>query len=160
MTLILWSEIDIIKLTRSTFQETTQRSIRESYSQVSRTQPSAKRKEKKREKKKKETLKWTRNHKKRGSIEEKKGETETELIGSRAIPRIEDRAVPRTGRPTKQMGLPDNNVHAASEIASTTGDTDRQRGFSGGIGHRRRGMRHAVARCYRIRSVHPLTGGG
>ncbi|KAK1117526.1 hypothetical protein K0M31_016561 [Melipona bicolor] len=93
-------------------------------------------------------------------LKRRKGETETELIGSRAIPRIEDRAVPRTGRPTKQMGLPDNNVHAASEIASTTGDTDRQRGFSGGIGDRRRGMRHAVARCYRIRSVHPLTGGG
>ena len=59
--------------------------------------------------------------------------------------------MPRTGRPTKQMGLPDNNVHAASKIASTTGDTDRQRGFSGGIGDRRRGMSHAVARCYRIR---------
>lgn len=32
--------------------------------------------------------------------------------GINSISGIEDRAVPRTGRPTKQMGLPDNNVHA------------------------------------------------
>ena len=86
------------------------------------------------------------------------GRRKVELIGERAISGMEDRTVPRTGTPTKQIGLPDNNVHAAAR-SHLRSDTDRQRGFSGGIGHRRRGRRHAVARSYQIRSVHPLTGG-
>lgn len=43
---------------------------------------------------------------------EREREVLTLSEGINSISGIEDRAVPRTGRPTKQMGLPDNNVHA------------------------------------------------